>query len=200
MTPANLHELGRNAGGDVLMLDFGVSTFLSEPPKHCHTPILLQAPEALLGEPMGQPTDIWAFACTVFAIFNNASLFAVGMPSADDVLSEIVDCFGRLPDAWWNKWKYRAESYEEDGTKKTEHLTDGYKETRPLAVRIQRMRSKPPVARAAEQLSEEDLWGLQQLLEQCLRYKPEDRVTAREILDLEWIQKLRATMPDLALY
>ena len=126
MTPSTLDGRGRSASGDVLMSDFGVSTFTSEARKICHTPILLQAPEALLGESMGQPTDIWAFACTVFEIFNNISLFEVGMPSADDVLSEIVDCLGRLPEPWWKKWEYRAEYYEEDGTKKTDNLVKEY--------------------------------------------------------------------------
>ena len=196
VVPANLYELGREPGRDIVILDFGEASFASEPRKKWHTPILLQAPEALLDEPVGQPTDIWAFACTVFAIFSNGSLFESSMPNADDVLAEMVDTLGRLPDPWWRKWEYRAEYYWEDGSKKTEDLLEEYIETRPLAVRIRQMRSEPPAAREAEQLSEEDIAGLHELLEKCLRYKPEDRMTAQEILNLDWIQKLGANVPN----
>ena len=194
VVPANLSKLGREPGSDILILDFGEASFASEPRKKWHSPILLQAPEALLGEPVGQPTDIWAFACTVYALFNNKSLFESFMPNADDVLSEIVDTLGRLPDPWWRIWEHRAEFYQEDGSKKTDNLTEEYREARPLAVRIRQMRSTPPAAREAEQLSEEDLAGLQGLLEQCLRYKLEDRPSAQDILNLDWIQKLSANI------
>ncbi|KAL8836102.1 MAG: hypothetical protein Q9170_003050 [Blastenia crenularia] len=193
--PANLLELERLPGGKLSklsILDFGEASFASESRTRWHTPLPSQAPEALLGEPVGQPADIWAFACTVFEMFNNETLFQGFMPNADDILFEIVDALGRLPDQWWKQWKYRGERYEEDGTKKTEDLTDDYIEVRSLAVRIARIRSSPPAARNAEQLSQEDLEGLQQLLMKCLRYRPEERVTAQDILNLEWIQKLRA--------
>ena len=82
------------------------------------------------------------------------------MPIADDVLLEGVDTLGRLPQRWWEKWEYRWESCKEDGTKKIEDLSDPYRVERPLVVRVSRMTSKPPVAREAEQLSDEDLAGL----------------------------------------
>lgn len=192
--PADLFKLGRPPRGDLSILDFGEASFASEPQKGWHTPIALQASEAILGEPVGQPGDIWAFACTVFAIFSNNALFACGMPNADDILAEIVDALGRLPEPWWQKWKFRDEFYEEDGKKKTENLTEDYHEVKPLAVRIRRMRSRPPAAKDAEQLGEDDLQGLQELLERCLKYKPEDRMTADEILKLGWIQKLNVDL------
>lgn len=196
VVPANLSVLGKFPGEDIVILDFGEASFASESRKTWHAPIVLQAPEALLGEPVGQPADIWAFACSVFGIFNNRALFDGFMPNADDVLSEIVDTLGRLPEPWWKKWEQRAEFYEEDGSKKTEDLTEEYRETKPLSVRVRRMRSCPPAARAAEQLGEEDLVGLQTLLERCLQLRPEDRATAEEITKLDWIQSLRASMLD----
>ena len=96
------------------------------------------------------------------------------MPTTDDVLSEIVDTLGRLPERWWWKWEARGEYYE-DGRKKIGDLTEEYQEVKPLAVRIGRIRSTPPAAKKAEQLSEEDQVGLRLLLEGCLRYEPGER-------------------------
>ena len=187
-------ELGRPPTNDISILDFGEASFATEPRTKWHTPILLQAPEALLGEPVGQSADVWAFACTVFALFNNHSLFQGFLPTNDDVLSEIVDTLGRPPERWWWKWKARAEYYEEDGRKKLENLTECYREVRPLAVRIARIRSTPPAAKQAEQLSDEDQMGLRVLLEGCLRYEPVERATVEEVLGMEWIQKLRSRL------
>lgn len=197
VVPAKLLQLVKTPSNNISFLDFGEASLASDPRKKCHSPIVLKAPEALFGEPLGQPTDIWAFACTVFVIFNYRSLFECGMLNAENVLSEIVDALGRLPEPWWKKWERRADFYEEDGSKKTTNLTENHWETKPLAVRIRQMRSKSQAAKAAEQLSEEDFMGLQQLLEQCLRYKPEDRVTAKDILNLDWIKKLSTELPGL---
>ncbi|KAL9026838.1 MAG: hypothetical protein Q9196_004555 [Gyalolechia fulgens] len=191
--PAHLLGLYTSYKASLSILDFGEASLISESRTRWHTALPLQAPEALLGEPVGQPADIWAFACTVFELFDNKSLFRCSMPSADDILFEVVDSLGRLPDHWWTKWKYRGECYEDDGTKKVENLTEEYLERRPLAMRVNQMRSSPPAARSAEQLSDDDLAGLQQLLARCLRYKPEERVTAQEILNLDWIKKLRTS-------
>ena len=194
VSPAILLKLGKPPTNEISILDFGEASFATELRRQWHTPILLQAPEALLGEPVGQPADIWAFACTVFAVFNNKSLFEGFMPNSDDVLSEVVDTLGQLPERWWEKWEQRREFYEEDGRKKTEDLTEEYQEVKPLEVRIRRMRSTPSAAQEAEQLSEEDLVGLRELLERCLRYEPKERATAEDILKMDWIQKICASV------
>lgn len=186
-----LRHLMRSPVGEISILDFGEASFASEPRERWRTPILLQAPEALLSEPVGQPADIWAFACTIFGLFDNTLLFESYMPTADEVLSEIVDTLGPLPPRWWRKWGQRGYYYEEDGTKKTEDLTEPYQEIRPLGVRLRRMRSSPPAAKEAEQLCEKDLVGLHELLERCLRYEPAARATAEDILNLGWIRSLR---------
>jgi len=33
----------------------------------------------------------------------------------DDILAEMVDLFGQLPEPWWMKWEARADFFEEDG-------------------------------------------------------------------------------------
>lgn len=82
----------------------------------------------------------------------------------------------------------------QDGRKKIEDVTEEYREVKPLALRIKRMRSTPSAAREAEQLNEQDSIGLQKLLERCLRFEPEERATAEDILKMDWIQKLRASV------
>ena len=98
--------------------DFGGASPATDARRHCSTPLINQAPEALLGIAAGQPADIWAFACTVFALFGHRRIFDIGMGNETDMLSEIVDELGRLPQHLWERWEWRWERYEEDGTKK----------------------------------------------------------------------------------
>ena len=157
---------------DISILDFGGASLASDAREHCATPIINQASEVLLGETPGQPADVWAFACTVFALFDNTRIFEVGMANDTDILSEIVDALGRLPQHLWDKWEYRWEYYEEDGTRKLERLMPEYAVHRPLARRIELMRSAlPPIARDAEQLSDDDKAGLRHLLEAYFKYE-----------------------------
>ena len=170
--------------GEISILDFGEASFATtEPRTKWHTLIQLQAPEALLGEPVCHSADIWAFACTVFALFDNASLFRGYMPNSDEVLSEIIDALGPPSKRWWEKWEQRVHYFEKDGTKKRENLTGSYREVKPLAARIRGMRSRPPAAREAEQVDEEEMAELQKLLERCLRYEPEGKGDCRRYLE-----------------
>ncbi|KAL8748088.1 MAG: hypothetical protein Q9190_000116 [Brigantiaea leucoxantha] len=190
-------KLERSPNDDIAIIDFGAAFTATESQKTCRTPLPFQAPEAQLGEPAGQPADMWAFACTVFELFDNESLFRKSDFDNDSVvLAEIVDALGRLPEQWWAKWKWRAEHYEEDGTKKIEGLTEEYRVVKPLKARIQQIRSSPPAAvEEAEKLSEEDVIGLEQLLRMCLRYDPSERATAEDVLNMDWIRKIQKSLP-----
>lgn len=116
------------------------------------------------------------------------------MSNSDEVLSEIIDALGPPPKRWWEKWEQRVYYFEEDGTKKTENLDESYREVKPLVARLRSMRSRPPAAREAEQVDGKEMAELQKLLERCLRYEPKERATAEEILRMDWIQRIRASL------
>ena len=175
---------------DISILDFGGASPTRDTRRHCSAPLMNQAPEALLGIAAGQPADIWAFACTVFALFDNRRIFDIGMGNETDMLAEIVDELGRLPQHLWEKWEWRWEHYEEDGTKKRRPAMPEYGVHGALVNQIEGMRMS--MAGGAEQLSEEDKAGLLQLLEACFKYETWERITAEKVLELDWIKKLRA--------
>lgn len=56
-------------------MDFGEASFSNEQRLTSRTPILLQRPEAFFNEGIGLPADIRAFACTIFVIFGERTLF-----------------------------------------------------------------------------------------------------------------------------
>ena len=190
VSQALLTEFGKPPITDISILDFGGASPAKDARNYCSTPIINQAPEALLGLAAGQPADIWAFACTVFALFGNTRIFDIGMEHESHVLSEIVEELGRLPQHLWDKWEWTWEYYEEDGTRKWGPVMPKYGMKMPLAKQIEMMRTS--TTDSPEQLSQEDKAGLLQLLEACFKYETWERITAEKVLELDWIKKLRA--------
>ena len=47
------------------------------------------------GMPLSFPADIWALACTIFAILGQRPLFKTWFPSDDQVIDEQVDTLGK---------------------------------------------------------------------------------------------------------
>ena len=193
VSQAPLFRFGSPPKSDISILDFAGASPATDARRHCSTSLINQAPEALLGIAAGQPADIWAFACTVFALFGNRFIFDTGkgaMANETDMLAEIVDELGRLPQHLWEKWEWRWEHYEEDGTRKRSWLKSECEKSRPLVDLIEGMRMS--MAGGAEQMSEEDKDGLFRLLKACFKYETSERITADEVLELDWIKKLRA--------
>lgn len=105
----------------------------------------------------------------------------------------MIDALGPPPQHLWKKLDYKWEYYHEDGTRGLDLFMPEYAVHRPLARRIELIRSAlPSDVKDAEQLNDNDKAGLRQLLEACFKYETRERITAEEILQLDWIKKLQA--------
>lgn len=175
----------------IRIMDFEEASFSNEERAKSHTPNLLRSPEAFFGESIGLPADIWAAACTIFDIFGKRTLFEPFIISKDEVLLEMNSTLGMLPDRWWRSWESRRPYLLDDGSWNPHSMAKD-PEIKPLALRIKQMRlgQKDQLEKGSEQLSAEDLAGLQKLLASLLRYEPSERLTAKETLKSDWVQHL----------
>jgi serine/threonine-protein kinase SRPK3 len=90
---------------------------------------------------------------------------------------------GKLPDEWWNSWDNRGEEFEEDGSYKLDPDCPEVTGHMPLRERLEEMRlgvrgEKP------EMFESKEMDALELLFSKILRYLPEDRVSAEEIVRL----------------
>lgn len=175
----------------IKILDFGEASFSNEHRMELNTPVAFRSPEAFFNESIGFPADIWAFACTIFAIFGQRPLFESFMRCKDDVLVDMVTTLGMLPDQWWTNWEARRYYLLDDGSMNPNTMVTG-EEIEPLALRIQTMRHRRRdlLVEGVGQLNAEDLAGLQNLLASSMRYEPSERLTVEEIVKSEWMQHL----------
>lgn len=198
--PAIFWSIGEeNLTNQIKIIDFGEAS-LSER-KESHIPLLFRPPESMFDESVGQPADIWAFACTVFKIFSNEHLCDGFMASTDTILIEMVCSLGLPPPQWWERWPgkiyyFTSESVQKAlttscGVELSKTYTGDYgsQERKSLAQRIQEMRTKngEKPDGALRPFKPEELANLQALLASALKYLPSERPTAEEISKSEWI-------------
>ncbi|KAF9559504.1 kinase-like protein [Agrocybe pediades] len=157
------------------ILDFGEASLQDRPRTSLNTPPPFRAPEAMFNDQIGPPADVWAFGCTVFDLWcqgdHSGMLFGQGFDrSVDGTVQQMVHLLGELPDRWTKQWKMKQAFLEDDGSSKREA-------------------SLAALVGGLEEINDEDKEGLFMLLQGCLKYEPEERMTAEEISRNEWVRK-----------
>jgi serine/threonine-protein kinase SRPK3 len=82
--------------------NFGQSYIVASPPSSYEPGTVLnyQSPEARFEGRVGLEADIWALGCACFALFKSFL--------GSDILKQMLETLGRLPDPWWAAFEQRA--------------------------------------------------------------------------------------------
>ncbi|KAI9758624.1 MAG: hypothetical protein M4579_002935 [Chaenotheca gracillima] len=102
-------------GFEVKLSDFGEVFNASKPEKRPSVPMGLRAPELVLGLTFDEKIDIWSFGCLAFEFLTGMAFFgAGGFPNEqkedDELLLQMTDALGPLPDSIFTQWP-RANLY-----------------------------------------------------------------------------------------
>lgn len=205
--PANLTD-SELLSEDILLIDFGQSFHSKSPPSQpTELSLSYSAPELLFD---GMPTtyaDIWALACTIYEIRAGTELFASFFGTEDEIIRQIVQTLGKLPEPWWSSWQSRSMYFDEGGEPnkvwpKNVPLAIRY----PLQAQIQDigaddeepadndpegldLRPKSMLEAPGSRLSTTEIADFEGLLGQMLKYRPEDRMLYDKIRQHVWFSK-----------
>ncbi|KAF7171758.1 hypothetical protein CNMCM6106_006140 [Aspergillus hiratsukae] len=116
-------------------------------------------------------------------------LFEGFNPSADWVIREQVDALGKLPLPWWLKWNSRMRWFNEDGTR---HSGNPRTWERRFSDSVQEPRQEAKI----QEVGEEEKVALLGMLRAMLAFRLEERPSATEVMEGEWMQKW--ALPELA--
>lgn len=110
---------------------------------------------------------------------------------AKTILVEMADSLGALPPQWWEKWESRSYYFSSDETPKADNTAHERGQSKPLALRIEEMRSSggDQAEGALRPFTPDDGVNLQNLLAATLKYLPSERITVEDVTKLEWIQE-----------
>jgi serine/threonine-protein kinase SRPK3 len=163
--PADLTKLSKFYTGNITIIDFGSSFSLYDIPEECGTPAQFCSPELILNNKNGGESDLWALACTIFEMRAGEPLFECLFRGEEDVLVSMTGVLGPLPEIYLceEKWTWLQ---DETG--------DGE----------QQLEEKVLSIRGGG--SEDEKSALYDLLQKVLRYEPEGRLTADEMLRHPW--------------
>lgn len=136
-------------------------------------------------------TDIWTLAFAIWEILGMKALFSVEFGTADELVSQYIDVLGPMPQAWWERWEERGQFFENDSQRCPKR--DRY--VRPPIDQafengIQHYRRK----RKMGEFGAEETAAVLDLKRRMLAFRPEERPSAAEVLQSEWMVKW--VLPD----
>ena len=169
----------------ILLNDFGESfqpavtpQASSRLPPHLRSPELFLDPEALVSF----PAEIWSLACVIFDIMGAAPMFHTWLQSEDAILADHVDALCRLPDEWWASWENRAKFFDDHDQRV------GDDPPRSLEERLEYSIQGPRREFGMAEMDEEEKQAFLELMRSMLKFRPEDRVSAQQVLESEWMR------------
>lgn len=188
---------------DIVLVDFGCAFPLNSPPSSpdgIGLTMSYSAPEVIIDSKMSAYSDIWALGCVIFEIRSGGQLFGDWIGTKDDILRQMVQAFGKLPEPWWTAWENRTLFFDDDGEpRKT--WDDGI--VRASKFELDEMISEIDAEDAEEddperscaamlepnsvKVPEDEALQMQDLLERILKWKPEERISIKEIMDHHWL-------------
>ncbi|OQD61597.1 hypothetical protein PENPOL_c016G04662 [Penicillium polonicum] len=160
--------------------------------KDCHTPPAFRAPETKFESqtPLAYPLDVWSLAIAIWEIIGMKSIFSTDYVDEDEIVSQHIDVLGPMPPGWWQRWGGRSRFFDEHGCP-----TESHRENRwpPLQesfeIGIQKWRK-----RVGDEMTENEKSAFLDLMRRMLQFRPEERLTAEEVLSSEWMVKW--ALPD----
>lgn len=170
----------------ILLTDFGEAFSPSQELKYeSRTPLVTRPPEARFEpeKPLSFPSDIWTLACSIWAIIAQRPLFEGFLATQDDMTCEHVDALGILPPKWWEEWEARHNRFAEDGTPINRNPFRSWDDRFEDSVQQPRRDSGMPP------FDLEERNAVSSMLRSMLSFRPENRPTAEQVLDSEWMAK-----------
>jgi serine/threonine protein kinase len=177
----------------MLLTDFGVAFKPSEESRTSYPiPFPLSPPEKhfLPDQPVSFPSDIWSLGCAIWSVVAQGDLFTV-WGSHNDLICDHTEALGRLPLEWWERWEGRSEFFDEHGKWKG----DDDEPPVSLADRLEEWIQKPRKEAGMEIMGNEEKEAFLGLIKSVLKYRPDERISADEILESEWMR--RWAIPEL---
>ncbi|KAL2375183.1 hypothetical protein RJ035_006792 [Blastomyces gilchristii] len=152
--------------------------------ENSHMPLAMRPPEARFEpqSPLSFSADIWSLAVTIWEILGMKAIFSRELITADEIVSQQIDVLGPMPSSWWERWDEREQFFNRDGHPREDRdvwppINEAFEEG------IQGYRRK----RGMGVFEGDETAAILDLMRRMLVFPPEQRPTAEEVLESEWM-------------
>jgi serine/threonine-protein kinase SRPK3 len=185
------------------LIDFSETFTFAQPPKHedIGIPLMFRAPETIFESILNLASEAWSLACVLYEIRAGDHLFTSLMGGNDEIIQQMVQIKGKLPDKWWNSWTRRSTWFNEDG--KPVKRSDGGPNAveYPLEEVIAEIGCYDDEAAmfGAEvsmleamntTVPEKEAGKMKDFLESALKWCPKERLSVRQMLEHPWVSEV----------
>jgi serine/threonine-protein kinase SRPK3 len=165
---------------DVALCDWGSASWIDNHLTEVIQPVLLRAPEVVIGAPWGQPVDIWNLGAVLLEVLDAVRMFdgrakqTGGIFQTKHYLEEIVALFGPFPPHLLalGDPKIVAEYFDDQGS-----------------IRDPVPRPQAFLENWIESLTGNDKDEFVMFLRSMMKVDPGDRPTAKELLSEAWFRR-----------
>ncbi|EUC56883.1 catalytic domain kinase [Rhizoctonia solani AG-3 Rhs1AP] len=174
---------------DACIVDLGHSHWVDRHFQEHIQPMALRAPEVILGYPWNGSTDVWNLGCLVCIL-----LIWVFKPLTGCWLFEAhgTDNWSTEEDHLVRMTQTLEEQFSLDFIRQCDNRSSYFKEDGTWAHFTEHLEPNWPLRKSFETFSkfaddEEEIDAVIKFLKRCLRLRPEDRATPRELVDDPWL-------------
>ena len=129
------------------------------------------------------PADIWTLGCAMWAIMSQRPLFEEGQVGPDGVTAEQIDVLGGFPEEWWGKWHSRHNYFDNSGSPAEGRQVVSWE------ARLDNRIEKPRLEAGLTGFETGEKAAFMDMLSLMFRFRPEERLTTKEILECDWMVK-----------
>lgn len=165
------------------------------------------APEVILESQITKQSDIWSLGAVLFELRCGQQLMTDFLNTENDVLRQITQTFGKLPNPLWNAWEGRHYYYDEDGKSKLGKNGKPKAPSWPLSQSIAEVggsgekeaENAACLSFAVEPLGagipENEASQMEDLIIRMMSYDPKSRLSLDQVLDHPWLMTAAAIDP-----
>lgn len=186
---------------NALLVDFGESFPFAKPPRaeDIGIPLMYRAPETIFESTVSPASEIWSLACLLFEIRAGNPLFTSIIGGRDEIIQQMVQMEGKLPEPWWQSWEKRCVCFDESGRPHIEwpngiamavaypleemiaDIGSQDDETAFFGSEVDILQPKDTA------VPTEEAESMAELLEGALKWKPEERLSVADIFKHPWV-------------
>ncbi|KAF5019605.1 hypothetical protein F66182_8391 [Fusarium sp. NRRL 66182] len=184
----------------ILLGDFGESYLPSqEKRQYSNAPVRYRAPESQFPDvcqSLSFSSDIWSLGCLLWNVVGQRPLFDAWRLSEDDLLQDQIDLLGEIPEEWSAYGAKRAEYWVEDVAEAQDSTVQpANKGGFTWDVRFERCVQQGRKESGMKPMSEEEKEAFIDMMKRIITFRPEERITAKELLETRWMKKW--ALPEL---